>query len=291
MILYFIVNKPGRMFYNQYMRKILVSFSLLLLFFVFIMTAASQSCSELPVTVEHHSIPAEALHGELNFDVYIPPCMDERIIGGYPVVYLLHGQDMGIDIWQEMNMDTIIRDTINLWNVPLFLTVVPQEDQYLLSFSLSGYEEAILDTLIPWIDDHYNTCTARNCRSLGGLSRGALWAEKIALEHPDIFGSVGLLSIPGKFTDDQSLYYLAERHMDDTPLRIRMDTGTEDSYRHEGSNAAAQLTYIGYPYEYYIQPGKHNTDYWQSMLDEYFIWFSHDWKENQSSLTITQTAE
>ena len=267
-------SKTDRLFYNHNMRKVFFTLSLMIFVFFRITDIYAQSCSDRPVKIEHHSIPVEALYGELLFDVYIPPCMDDRIIGGYPVVYLLHGQDMGIEIWQEMNMDSIIKDTINFWNVPLFLTVVPQEDQYLLSFSLSGYEEAIINYLIPWIDEHYHTCTDRICRSIGGLSRGALWAEKIAFEHPDTFESVGLLSMPGTFTDDQSLYYLADRHKDKPLLRIRMDTGTEDSYRHEGSNAAAQLTYIGYPYEYNIQPGKHDPEYWESMLDRYFIWFS-----------------
>ena len=262
------------------------------LFFLFkTITISAQSCSDRAVTIERHSIPAEALHGELLFDVYIPPCYDERIIGGYPVVYLLHGQNMDLTVWKEMNLGDIINDTINLWNTPLFLTVVPQEDQYLLSFSLSGFEEAFLDNLIPWIDTHYNTCSARECRSLGGMSRGALWAEKIAFENPDLFESVGLLSIPGTFVDDQSLYYILERNKDKPLPRLRMDTGTEDSYRHEGSKAASQLTFIGYPYEYNSQPGKHNTAYWQSRLNEYFVWFSKGWNKDQSSLTITQTAE
>lgn len=255
------------------------------------LSAFAQSCTERPVTIEHHTIPVEELYGDLQFDVYIPPCMDERIIGGYPVVYLLHGQEMGIEIWREMEMDTIIRNTLNETDIPLFLTVVPQEDQYLLSFQLSGYEDAVIDKLIPWIDEHYNTCTERNCRSLAGLSRGALWAEKITFENPELFGSLGLLSMPGTFTDTQSLYYMAEDHRHDYLIRIRMDIGNEDDYRHEGSNAASQLTFIGYPYEYNIQPGRHNTEYWKSMLEEYFVWFSQSWENDRSYLTITQTAE
>ena len=243
------------------MRKILLFSCLIFLCFLRHIDVSAESCSERPVTVEHHTIPSETLYGELRFDVYVPPCLDDRIIGGYPVVYLLHGQDMGIEAWQEMGMDTIIRDTLNEADLPLFLTVVPQEDQYLLSFSLSGFEEAILNDLIPWIDSHYNTCTDRSCRSLGGLSRGALWAEKIAFEHPYLFGSLGLLSMPGTFIDDQSFYYLAERSKDAYALRIRMDTGSEDSYRHDGRDAAAQLTYVGYPFEYNIQPGKHDNEY------------------------------
>lgn len=265
--------------------------SLSLFFLCCIQAVTGQSCSEREVIIEHHAMTLEEVHGEFQFDVYIPPCMDERITGGYPVIYLLHGQDMGIDVWQEMEMDSVIRETINQNDIPLFYTVVPQEDQNLLSLSLSEFDEAILKRLIPRIDDLYNTCTERRCRSIGGLSRGALWAEKIAFEHPEVFGSLGLMSMPGTFTDDQSLFYLAEKHKPENILRIRMDTGSEDSYRHEGSKAAAQLTFIGYPYEYNIQPGEHDRAYWKERLSDYFVWFLQDSELTQSSLTMTQTAE
>lgn len=263
----------------------------LFIFLCNIQTALGQSCAEQEIIIEHYSMMLEEVHGEFQFDVYIPPCMDERIIGGYPVIYLLHGQDMGIEVWQEMKMDSVIRETLNHNDIPLFYTVVPQEDLNLLSLSLSEFDSALLNHLIPWIDEHYNTCTDRRCRSIGGLSRGALWAEKTAFEHPDVFSSLGLMSMPGTFTDDQSLYYLAEKHKPGNILRIRMDTGSEDSYRHEGSKAAAQLTFIGYPFEYNIQPGEHDRAYWKERLSDYFVWFLQDQRIIQSSFTMTQTAE
>ena len=178
-----------------------------------------------------------------------------------------------------MNMGQIMRDTINREGLPLFLVVTPQEDQYLLGFSLSGYEEAIIDELLPWIDGHYNTCTARECRGIGGLSRGSLWAEMIAFEHPELFGSLAMLSMPGTIMDDQRIHYLAERHKPDQMLRVRIDVGSEDNYRHDANKASSQLTFIGYPYEYSIQPGSHDTEYWQSRLSDYFVWFNEGWKE------------
>ena len=281
----------AKMLYNERMKFYKYIVIIIFLFGIGFEKAFSQSCSEQPVRVEHYSMEVEELYSELIFDIYIPACIDDRIIGGYPVIYLLHGQDMGIEIWQEMEMDNVIRDTIRRQDIPLFYTVVPQENQYLLSLSLSAYDEAILHYLIPWIDENFNTCTERRCRSIGGLSRGALWAEKIAFENPTIFGSLGMISMPGTITDDQSMFYLTEKHKPDNLLRIRMDTGSEDNYRHEGSKAASQLTYVGYPYEYYIQPGKHDTNYWRDRLSDLFVWFTEEDDFSQSAFTITQTAE
>ncbi|MBQ6508190.1 MAG: hypothetical protein IJI07_01830 [Flexilinea sp.] len=251
----------------------------IVLFAVSFSGANAQSCSEQPVRVEHQSFYSDILYGDFLFDVYVPPCMDERILGGYPVVYLLHGQDMDIEIWQKMEMSRIIRETINEADLPLFLTVVPQEDQYLLSPSLSGFEEAFMTELIPWIDEHYNTAADRQHRAIGGLSRGALWAEKIAFEHADRFSSLAMLSMPGSWLDEQSLYFLAEKHKPDNLLRIRLDSGNEDRYRQEAAKVSSELTIIGYPYEYYIQPGEHNAPYWQSRLSDLFVWFSEGWKQ------------
>ena len=250
-----------------------------LLFSVSFGSAFAQSCTEQQVHVEHQSFYSEILYGDFLFDVYVPPCMDDRILGGYPVVYLLHGQDMDIEIWQKMDMSRIIRDTINDEELPLFLTVVPQEDQYLLSPSLSGFADAFMTELIPWIDEHYNTAADRRYRAVGGLSRGALWAEKIAFEHADQFSSLAMLSMPGSWLDEQSLYFLAEKHKPDNLLRIRLDSGNEDRYRQEAAKVSSELTIIGYPYEYYIQPGEHNASYWQSRLSDLFVWFCEGWKE------------
>ena len=240
------------------------------------------SCEEARPSVEHYEIESGFLNTSLAFDVYVPPCMDPRILGGYPVLYLLHGQDMGIETWQQMRIDELLRNAVNVDKVPLFLIVVPQEDYFLTSISLSEYGNAVLFELMPWIETKYNTCTKRECRGISGLSRGALWAELLAFEHPALFGSAALLSMPGTILDDQSLYYLAERQSEDEKLRIRIDVGSEDNYRHEASRASGQLTFIGYPYEFNIQPGAHDMAYWRSMLPEYFVWFSKGWPDFSS---------
>ncbi len=260
------------------MRKIIVLFCILFCLGLS-ETAFSETCSEQPVTVSRHTIESAALQAGLIFDVYAPPCMDERISGGYPVIYLLHGQDMGIGIWQDMRMDKIIRDTINAEGLPLFYTVVPQEDQFLISPSISGFGDALLNELIPWIDAHYHTCTDRSCRGIGGLSRGAMWAEKIAFEHADTFSALGMLSVPGAWIDQQTLYYLAQDHAaEDTVLRIRIDSGSEDRYRNDGIRTATDLTFISYPYEYHTAPGEHDEEFWQKSLSDYFVWFSKGWE-------------
>lgn len=253
-------------------------FFLLIMLFAGLGTALGESCFEMPVVVEHHGVYSEKLGDILKFDVYIPPCLDPRIIGGYPAVFLLHGQDMDVSVWEQAGLDTAIRETLQQTSIPPFYTIVPQEDRYLLSLSISDFDDALLQDLIPWVDGHYNTCKNRDCRAVAGISRGALWAEKIAFEHPEVFASVGMLSMPGQPFDDQTLYYLVQRQAPEESLRVRIDVGSGDDYRHEAVKASNQLSYLGYLYEYNITPGGHDTDFWHRMLKEYFVWFSDSWK-------------
>ena len=97
-----IVRRDGRILSVRMVkcmkRMLLICFCLGLLICGQFEGCAAFSCSDQSVAVEHRSIHSEVLHRDLMFNVYIPPCMDRRIAGGYPVLYLLHGQDMGIGI-------------------------------------------------------------------------------------------------------------------------------------------------------------------------------------------------
>ncbi len=256
------------------MRKL---FFVLLLILLTVGSCAAQSCGELPVSVEHYALFSEALNDDIQFDVYIPACVDERVIDGYPVLYLLHGQDMGIEVWQEIKLAESMARAIEKYDLPLFLTVVPQEDNYLLSMSISEFGNALLGTVIPFIESHYNIDTSREGRAIGGISRGALWAEKLAFENPEAFGTLGMHSAPGTPFDNQTLYYLTQNLTPEQYPRIRIDIGSEDQYCMDANKAAEQLTYAGLTYEFVVRSGSHDKLYWQSQLPEYFNWYFGDY--------------
>lgn len=255
------------------MLRILLTLLLLLLS----APAAAQNCDERPVRIVSETFFSETLNRDLSYSVYIPACLDERMTEGYPVLYLLHGQDMDESVWQEMGLDEAIRAGLAAGELPLFYTVVPREENYLDSLFLSAFEDAVIAELIPRVDETLNTCTSRDCRAIGGISRGALWAEKIAFDHPALFASLGLHSMPGTVYDDQVLYFLTQDQSPEEFLRIRMDSGREDNYRHESIRASQQLNFIGYEHEYVLRPGGHDPDYWRARLPESLKWYAEKW--------------
>ena len=247
------------------------SLPVLLVFLFVVFPVKAERCSLLPPRMETLRIPSEKLGKELTFNVYLPACMDKRTIPGYPVLYLLHGQDMGPEIWEEIGLPEAMMDA----ELPLFIVVTPQEEDNLIALSISGFDDAILEELIPYIDARYHTCTAQNCRAVGGISRGALWAEKLFLDAPDVFGTVGLQSMPGTVYDESGVYYALQNR---PQIRIRFDIGTEDGYRNDALGAAQQFVNAEYNFEWLSLPGGHDAAYWQSRLPESLKWYSAEWK-------------
>lgn len=248
------------------MKKWLV-LQLLILLLITGAATVSDRCEHPSVGPEEVILFSEDMHREIRFNVYMPPCYREE---RFPVLVLLHGQDMGMDIWQGLGIRKALEDS----TLSEFIIVTPQEDYFLEAMDSSGYDAAILNTVLPWVDEHYPTLTDRDHRAIGGISRGAIWAYKISFEHPEAFGTLGLHSLPACFYYDEVLAWMI--HLSEYPQpNIRIDIGAdEDPYRYEAEKASAQLSAHGYENEFITSPGGHDADYWRSQLPTYLTWYS-----------------
>jgi enterochelin esterase-like enzyme len=122
----------------------------------------------MPVKIQNVQMTSPVMAHPVRFSIYIPPCYDDRITDGYPVIYLIHGQNMDNSVWQKMGLQDKMQDGFARMILPHFLVVTIQEDNFLEDIYLSKLDTAILETIIPWIDENYNTCTDRTCRAIGG---------------------------------------------------------------------------------------------------------------------------
>ncbi len=75
---------------------------------------------------------------------------------------------------------------------------MPYEEYSLEDPADSSFGKLITQGLLPWLDQHYNTCTERACRAIGGMSRGAAWAVRLGFTDWKDFGEVGRAQ-PGLF--------------------------------------------------------------------------------------------
>lgn len=232
---------------------------------------ATQACTAAGQTTQY-KINSSAMGEKLTFTVYLPPCYDAVRPGGYPVLYLFHGQNMDDTFWPSIGITTAADAAIRAGHQP-FIMVFPYEVHNWDLPAESHFGEAIMQDLYPWVEAQFNVCTRRACQAIGGLSRGGGWAMHIALTNFDTFGSVGLHSF-GYFSGD--LYRVQNLLQTYTPAdfpRIYIDRGDQD-YLHEDIDLYEQnLTATGVAHQYIINTGVHEKAYWQSQVQNYLNWY------------------
>ncbi len=234
------------------------------------LTPTAAQC--LPGQVEQRSIPSEALQREMVVRVYLPPCYDGQRAAGYPVVYLLHGQSMDASAWESFGAVETANRLMASEEVAPFLLVMPQEDYFLEDVRTSSFGTAVVNDLIPWVDASYHTCTARSCRAIGGISRGATWALRLGLQYPDLFAAVGAHSLPNLQMSTSRIRLLVEAAPHGPPA-IRIDIGKDDMYYSDAALIEAALKQVGVDHQWLVQDGKHNAAYWKAYVEDYLRWY------------------
>ena len=226
--------------------------------------------------VTREMLDSELLGFSYEVSVYTPPCYGEEGID-YPVLYLLHGQGMDDTYWLNMGAAQIVDDLIAQGAAP-FLMVFPREVNDYDPVTNDGFGASVLGELIPWVEENYDVCTERECRAIGGISRGGGWATRLAARNFDTFGALGAHSM-GLMAGDtyQMQKHLETRSVDDYP-RIWLDRG-EDDFLFEGIDYFVDmLEENGIPHEFHLWPGDHSGAYWQAHAAEYLAWYAEGWR-------------
>ena len=170
---------------------------------------------------------------ERKLQIYTPPGYKKNGSKQYPVVYLLHGFPFSektfidSDVWDEWLTPYLFtqeypdfpEEGFRLWidnlivegNIEPMIIVMPDAgtDPYGFSFytnsMLNGnFEDFIVNDLVSYIDNKYNTITNASGRAVVGHSQGGYAAFKFGMLHPDVFGVVashsGLLYVDALFS-------------------------------------------------------------------------------------------
>jgi len=179
------------------------------------MSAAAQVKTEVPppvpgakpVTVEHIKVHGTALEGNLEGDVvdrevivFLPPGYAADRNQRYPVVYALHGYSIGAQQWsQEIHVPQTIEGAF-AQGAQNMIVVLPDSktvhngSMYSSSITTGDFEQFIAHDVVAYIDAHYRTIPAPSSRGLVGHSMGGYGASRIGMRHPDVFGSLYIMS-------------------------------------------------------------------------------------------------
>jgi len=179
------------------------------------MSAAAQVKTEVPppvpgakpVTVEHIKVHGTSLEGNLEGDdvdreviVFLPPGYAADRNQRYPVVYALHGYSIGAQQWsQEIHVPQTIEGAF-AQGAQNMIVVLPDSktvhngSMYSSSITTGDFEQFIAHDVVAYIDAHYRTIPVRSSRGLVGHSMGGYGASRIGMRHPDVFGSLYIMS-------------------------------------------------------------------------------------------------
>lgn len=160
-----------------------------------------------PVAVEHIKIHGTALEGNLEGDevereviVFLPPSYATNKNRRYPVVYALHGYSIGAAQWsQEIHVPQTIEGAF-AQSAQEMIVVLPDSktvhngSMYSSSVTTGDFEQFIAHDVVAYIDAHYRTIARRTSRGLVGHSMGGYGASRIGMKHPDVFGSLYIMS-------------------------------------------------------------------------------------------------
>ena len=160
-----------------------------------------------PVSVEHITVHSAAIAGNLEHEsadrdviVFLPPGYDHDRSRRYPVVYALHGFFIGAEQWtHEIHVPQTIAGAFAKGSRPMIVVLPDSESiyggsMYSSSATTGNFERFIARDLVAYIDAHYRTIPDRVSRGLVGHSMGGYGAARIGMRHPEVFGSLYIMS-------------------------------------------------------------------------------------------------
>ncbi len=248
--------------------------------------------------VEYKTFQSKLLNRDVRYGLYLPPSYAASANRKYPVLYFLHGLNENEMRWStrgmtDLKLDKMIADG----KIGEFIVAVPFGATSFYTNARSGsapWEDAIVKEFVPLVESSYRVNAARNTRGISGISMGGYGALKIAMKHPELFGSVsahsavlladlGAARVQGgrlgmfqglfdqiygisqdlKYWDDNNPLTLAQDTKKLNGLKIYFDCGTEDDYGFQAGTKVLDdmLTKANYPHEGHLYPGNHGWDY------------------------------
>ena len=213
-------------------------------------TAGTTAFDRVPIPDENRS---------LTVTVYRPPCYNAADRTAYPVLYwtMLGAQAL-------QTSDQLIRQG----DVAPFILVSLETDLT----DGPGADGRIIRNVVPYIDAHYPTLPDAPHRSIAGISAGGAIAARAALQPPDLFGRVAVISGGiAEAEQDKFATWLAETPPAERPA-ILIDAGDQDGILTLTHYLTGTLDQSGVPYTFTHAPGDHTLTYWAAHMPAYLKW-------------------
>jgi S-formylglutathione hydrolase len=200
--------------------------------------------------------------------------------GGYPVIYLLHGDPGNMRGWPSVGSQELF-DAAQASGLGAYVVVYPDgagpwtdwSDRADGSWRIGSF---IASDLVSYIDQHYATRADARQRYIGGLSSGGFGAASLAAVHPKTFG--GILAFSGYYRTGLSVSAARGLPPEVSPdllaaspaassMHVLIGTGVQDgAFTAEAVRYRDRLKAGGVEVDYIEKPGGHSTHLWRDLL-------------------------
>jgi len=244
-------------------------------------TSTLTACMKAKGRVEIEDFTTDLLPQPLQYHIYLPPCYDKDTGRSYPVLYLIHGKNDPDSQWVNLGVPETLDRLVAKSELAPFIVVMPR-DRVWYEPAADNFGLAVVQLLVPWVDERYRTLPDRKYRAIGGLSRGGAWAVHIGFAHPELFGAVGLHSGVVFNTDVTSIGEWVYDFPKGMTPRLYIDIGDKDrpDITQETTWVEKLLTQHGIAHEWHMGEGGHDADYWRAHVEEYLRRYGRDWSSD-----------
>ncbi len=239
-------------------------------------TPVATGCDESVGILLEESLDSNLLKEKLEFKVYLPPCYDFDQQQHYSVLYMLHGQTSLNDQWVSLGLLSTMDDLLQKGKIDPFIIVLPSETRSNVDAYVSEFGQVLVDELIPYMGHNFRTCSERQCRAIGGLSRGGNWAIHLGFERPDLFTAVGAHSAPLFYGEIITVRNAASDKEVASSLPVFfIDVGNKDEDFADVQKFVSILQeYHSVEYEFNNFLGYHDDAYWSAHVQDYLLWYN-----------------
>jgi outer membrane protein assembly factor BamB len=147
---------------------------------------------------------------------WLPPGYD----GGsarYPVLYVLDRNALEHGDWRD-HLDRVVGRTV----APLIVVFVEAPQ-------MRDFDQVFVSTVVPAVENRLRLASGRTAKGVVGMGFGGHGALMLALEHPELFGAVGIQSYYGlESTQTEVEAALAKAQPAAQPLRFYLEWGRWD---------------------------------------------------------------
>ena len=212
--------------------------------------------------------------------VYTPPDYDRDAARRYPVLYLQHGSGENERSWTAQGRANYILDNLIAEGRAEEMIVVMEQGYATKAGAAAGsaprgnegFEELVVNDLVPMIDAVYRTIPKRESRAIAGLSMGGGQALRIGLGHLDLFASVASLSAgsaPGGPRPEGIAKAVSDPAAFNAKLRLFwIGCGRQDGGYARVKDAHEALEKAGVTHAWFETAGAHEWQVWRRSLHD-----------------------